>query len=320
MDEPESTPEERGGWVTAAVRWFDSSAEAEGRPGGQTGIDWIRVIPFLALHLACGAVLWVGWSPVAVAAAAGAYAVRMFAITGFYHRYFSHRTFRTSRFFQFLFALLGSTAVQRGPLWWAAHHRRHHRCADQEADPHSPVRKGFLWSHVLWILSRENFPTDERAVRDLAKYPELRFLNRFDALVPLLFAASLYGLGALLAHGRPSLGTNGPQMLVWGFVISTIVLFHATFTINSLAHQFGSRRYQTGDQSRNNLFLALLTFGEGWHNNHHRYPGAVRQGFAWWEIDLTFYGLKLMSWFGIIRDLHPVPAHVYGGIKEGRVQ
>lgn len=291
-------------------RWFDTDAVAhDGQDGDR--IDWLRAVPFFAMHLACLAVFWVGVSPVAVLVALALYALRMFAITGFYHRYFSHRTFRTSRVVQFLAALVGAASVQRGPLWWAAHHRNHHRHTETTLDPHSPRVHGFWRSHMGWFLTREGFRTDWSRIPDLAKYPELRWLDRYDTLVPVLLAVGLYGLGALLERVAPGLGTTGGQMLVWGFFISTTVLFHATVTINSLAHRYGSRRFETGDDSRNNFWLALLTFGEGWHNNHHFFPGTVRQGFRWWEIDLTFYGLKLMSWCGLVRDLKPVPAWVH---------
>ena len=291
-------------------RWFDTDAVAhDGQDGDR--IDWLRAVPFFAMHLACLAVFWVGVSPVAVLVALALYGLRMFAITGFYHRYFSHRTFRTSRVVQFLAALVGAASVQRGPLWWAAHHRNHHRHTETTLDPHSPRVHGFWRSHMGWFLTREGFRTDWSRIPDLAKYPELRWLDRYDTLVPVLLAVGLYGLGALLERVAPGLGTTGGQMLVWGFFISTTVLFHATVTINSLAHRYGSRRFETGDDSRNNFWLALLTFGEGWHNNHHFFPGTVRQGFRWWEIDLTWYGLKVMSWCGLVRDLKPVPAWVH---------
>jgi stearoyl-CoA desaturase (delta-9 desaturase) len=235
----------------------------------------------------------------------------MFAITGFYHRYFSHRTFRTSRAAQFLFAALGSAAVQRGALWWAAVHRHHHKHSDQEQDVHSPGVSGFWWAHIGWMTSSKNFPTDYGAVRDLAKYPELVFLNRFDMVVPAGFAAALYALGEILNAFAPGLGTSGAQLLVWGFFVSTVFLLHGTLMINSLAHVFGHRRFKTSDDSRNNFLLALITLGEGWHNNHHRFMNAARQGFYWWEIDVTFYGLKLLSWLGVIWDLKGVPAQVY---------
>lgn len=296
--------------VLTFSRWFDSWAGAERIAKDEPQrVDWVRCLPFLGLHLACFGVIWVGWSPFAVLFAVGLYLVRMFAITGFYHRYFSHKTYKTSRFFQFVFALTGNAAVQRGPLWWAAHHRLHHKRSDSVEDVHSPHHHSFLWSHVGWILSRANFATHLKQVPELARFPELRFLDRFDSLVPLILFAGSFGLGLLLEAVAPGLGTSGMQLLVWT-VISTVVLFHGTCTINSLSHLFGRRRFQTSDQSRNNPLLALITLGEGWHNNHHHYPATARQGFYWWEYDVTYYTLVVMSWLGIIWDLKPVPVRV----------
>ncbi|MEO9079796.1 MAG: fatty acid desaturase [Rhodanobacter sp.] len=298
-------------WLARTLRrWFDTSGTVSVDERREDRVDWLRAAPFVAMHLACLGVIWVGVSPVALIVAAALYAVRMFAITGFYHRYFSHRTFQTSRAVQFIFAAIGASCVQRGPLWWAAHHRHHHRHADTQSDPHSPRIYGFLWSHAGWFLTPRNFRTDLSRVPDLAKFPELRWLDRFDIAIPVLLAIATYGLGVLLQHVAPQLGTSGGQMLIWGFFVSTIVLFHATVTINSLAHRFGSRRYDTKDDSRNNVWLALLTFGEGWHNNHHFFPGSSRQGFRWWEVDVTWYGLKLMSMLGLVHGLKPVPAWV----------
>jgi stearoyl-CoA desaturase (delta-9 desaturase) len=290
------------------TRWFDTETTDNVDETNLDRVDLVRVMPFVLLHLWITSVIFVGWSPVALTAAVLAYAVRMFAITGAYHRYFSHRSYSTSRAMQFLLAVVGATAVQRGPLWWAAHHRHHHRHSDSSQDPHSPTEHGLLWSHMLWLTTRRNFATDLQAVPDLARYPELRFLDRYDTLVPVLFAAFTFGLGALLPE---SFGTSGWQMLVWVFVISTLVLFHGTCTINSLAHRFGTKRYATSDESRNNWLLALITLGEGWHNNHHHCPGAVRQGFYWWEIDITYYGLRVLESLGLIWDLNPVPAKAY---------
>ncbi|HVO45363.1 MAG TPA: acyl-CoA desaturase [Steroidobacteraceae bacterium] len=296
--------------IGSLLRWIDTSVAVADADSAR--VDWLRTAPFVGLHLACLAVFWVGVSGTALAVAAATYVVRMFAITAFYHRYFAHRTFRTSRTVQFLFACLGASCVQRGPLWWAAHHRRHHLHADTPADPHSP-RYGFLRSHMLWFLSSEAFPTDWKRIPDLARYPELRWLDRYDIVVPIAFAALLYGCGSLLARFAPALGTSGGQLLTWGFFVSTVVLFHVTVTINSLAHRFGTRRFATRDDSRNNAWLALLTFGEGWHNNHHYFPGSARQGFRWWEVDLTYYGLRLMALCGLVRGLKPVPARVLEG-------
>ena len=293
--------------ATALARWLDNEAGADDSENSDR-IDWLRTLPFIAVHLACLAVIWVGVSGFAVAVAVALYALRMFAITGFYHRYFSHRAFRASRPVQFAFALIGATSVQRGPLWWAAHHRNHHRFADGDRDPHSPLRLGFFRSHLGWFLTPRGFRTDWKVIRDLSSFPELRWLDRFDILMPVLLAVGLYLTGSYLGAAHPELGTSGWQLLVWGFCISTVALFHATFLINSLAHRWGSRRFSTRDESRNNWLLALITFGEGWHNNHHRFPGAARQGLRWWECDLTFYLLSLLSLFGLIHDLKPYPA------------
>lgn len=290
--------------------WFDNDAHSLDSDQMMPSIDWWRVTPFIVLHLACLGLVWVGWSPFAVCFAIALYLVRMFAITGFYHRYFSHKSFQTSRVGQFLFALLGATAVQRGPLWWAAHHRSHHMHSDQPQDIHSPHQQGFFKSHVGWFLTRENFSTQLDRVKELAKFPELRFLDRYDVVVPIALAVGIFILGEVLYEQAPHLHTNGWQLLVWGFVISTVVLYHATFTVNSLAHVWGSRRYLTRDHSRNNLIIAVLTLGEGWHNNHHHYPGAARQGFYWWEIDITYYCLKCLSALGLIWNLKQIPKEV----------
>lgn len=296
------------------VQWIDSDYSAEppevtrARPDG---VDWVRCIPFVILHLGCLGVIWVGWSPVAVWTAVVLYFLRMFAVTGIYHRYFSHKTYSTSRFGQFLLALWGATAVQRGALWWAYHHRHHHQHSDEEEDAHSPHVHGFWWSHIGWITSRRNFPTDYSKVRDLAKYPELVWLNRFDIVVPILFAAAVFGLGIVLEYAAPGLHTSGLQLLVWGFFLSTTALFHGTSCINSLAHLMGRRRFRTSDDSRNSFILAIVTLGEGWHNNHHRYMSATRQGFYWWELDITYYMLKALSWTGFIWALKSVPESIY---------
>jgi stearoyl-CoA desaturase (delta-9 desaturase) len=308
-----------GRLALALRRWVDSRAATERSDDPQgRGVDWPRVVPFVAVHLGCLGILATGVSATALAVAAALFVIRMFAITAFYHRYFSHRAFAASRSVQFAFALLGASAVQRGPLWWAAHHRHHHANADRRDDHHSPVQHGFLRSHCGWFLARENFATRLALVPDLARYPELRWLDRYDAAVPAALAALLYGAGAWLEYAAPGLGTSGAQLVVWGFCISTVLLWHATFTINSLAHRFGSRRYATRDASRNNVWLALLTLGEGWHNNHHRYPAAARQGFFWWEIDIAWYGLRLLETLGVVRDLRPVPLAIRDSHRPSR--
>lgn len=300
--------------TASVVQWFNADFHATGQMSKVRDIDrvdWIRTTPFIIMNLGCLGVFLVGWSWTAVATACALYFVRMFAITGIYHRYFSHRTYKTSRPTQFIFALLGASATQRGPLWWAANHREHHRNSDTLDDPHSPVQYGFFRSHVGWFMCRRYYATQYARIQDFARFPELVWLNRFDKVVPLSLAVLLYIIGFSLERAVPSLGVTGLQLFVWGFVISTTVLFHATATINSLAHIFGKKRYDTGDESRNNFWLALITLGEGWHNNHHQHMGCVRQGFYWWEIDVTYYILKTLSFFGIIWDLKSVPVKAY---------
>lgn len=295
-------------------QWLDSDYFPDGIEAVRNlplRVDWMRCVPFIILHLGCFAVFWVGWSWTAVTIAVALYLVRMFAITAFYHRYFAHRTFRTSRLAQFAFAVLGNSAMQRGPLWWASVHRHHHKHSDQEEDLHSPGVSGFLWSHIGWITSNRNRPTEYDRIKDLTKFPELVWLNRCDQLVPWLFGGLLWLTGWLLERYAPGLGTNGPQLFVWGFFISTVVLLHGTLCINSLAHVFGRKRFKTSDDSRNSLLLALVTLGEGWHNNHHRYAHSARQGFYWWEIDISYYVLRALAAVGIVWDLKPVPASVY---------
>ncbi|HEY1536959.1 MAG TPA: acyl-CoA desaturase [Polyangiaceae bacterium] len=264
-------------------------------------------VPFFAIQLAAVAgIFWLGWSWKGALLALALYYVRMFGVTGAYHRYFSHRTYRTSRAFQFLLAVLAMTSVQKGVLWWASHHRLHHRNSDQPDDVHSVLQDGFWWSHVGWIVSKRYDATDLSKVKDLARFPELRFLDRFHVLVPIAYATTLYLLGGTFA-------------LFWGFFVSTTLLWHGTFTINSLTHVFGSQRYVTTDNSRNHLLLALITMGEGWHNNHHYYQRSVKQGFFWWEIDLTYYVLVVLSWFGLVWDLHKPPPHVVNANRIGSV-
>ncbi|MFQ5718371.1 MAG: acyl-CoA desaturase [Acidobacteriota bacterium] len=301
---------DRWPWLRTARTWLATAQSSRNDPDPGTGVHWSRFVPFVFLHAGILGVIAVGWSPVAAGVAAVLVAARIFFLTAFYHRYFSHRAYKTSRVAQFIFAVLGNTAIQKGPLWWAAHHRQHHRTADQEGDLHSPHRTNLYWSHIGWLTRREHFTTRMEMVPDLAVFPELRWLDRYDGLVVLLYGAALFGLGATLNAVAPGLGTSGFQMLIWGFFVSTVALFHVTNMVNSVAHTFGKRHFPSPDQSRNSMIIALLTFGEGWHNNHHYYPAAARQGFLWWEVDLTYYLLRLMAAVGLIWDLNEVPAHI----------
>jgi stearoyl-CoA desaturase (delta-9 desaturase) len=268
---------------------------------------WVVSAPFFAVHVAAVAgVVMLGWSWKGFGLAVALYFIRMFGVTGAYHRYFSHRTYRTSRWFQFALAWLAQTSLQKGALWWAAHHRDHHKYSDTKLDPHSWREEGFWWSHVGWILSRKTEETDFKKIGDLARYPELRWLNTYHLVPGVLLAVGLWLVGSWPA-------------LVWGFFVSTTLLWHGTFTINSLSHGWGFRRYPTTDDSKNNPILAIITMGEGWHNNHHYYPRSVRQGFFWWEYDVTYYILRALSAVGLVWDLHTPPQAVRdGNLDAGR--
>ncbi len=298
-------------FVLKNFKWLDADFAASNDPRtkkeGRPETEFDRWIPFFFLHAGCLLVFITGCSTTALTICIALYCIRMFAITGFYHRYFSHRTFKTGRIAQFIFAALGCLSVQRGPLWWAAHHRHHHAHSDDDDDVHSPVARSFLWSHIGWITSSKNMVTHYERVRDFDEFPELRFLNRFDWLMPTILFIALYSAGEYLRLNAPALHTSGMQLIAWGFFVSTAILFHATAAINSLAHCLGYRRFETNDNSKNNPLLALITFGEGWHNNHHQFSSCVRQGFTWWEIDLTYYGLLLLNFLGVISDLKPIP-------------
>jgi stearoyl-CoA desaturase (delta-9 desaturase) len=251
---------------------------------------WVVALPFLGMHIICSAVFFTGIHSLDLVLCGLCYFARMFGITAGYHRYFSHRSFKTGRLFQFFMACLGCSALQKGPLWWAANHRGHHRHSDTDLDPHSPVIHGIWWSHVGWVLAKDHEATDLHVVRDLARFPELRWLNCWHWLPGIALAVGCWLLG----------GWTG---LLWGFFVSTVLLYHGVFTVNSLCHLFGRRRFLTADQSRNNPFVALITLGEGWHNNHHHYQSSAKQGFFWWEIDVSYYLLKLLSLFGLVWDL-----------------
>jgi stearoyl-CoA desaturase (delta-9 desaturase) len=256
--------------------------------------DWLTYGLYWGVHVAAIGVFFTGVTTTALVLFAITFWGRLFGITGGYHRYFAHKTFKTSRPFQFLLALLGTAATQKGPLWWASLHRIHHRESDGPGDVHSPKR-GFYYSHQGWIFDKRWQATRLDLIPDFAKYPEIQWLNRWHFVPPVALAVACFAIG-----GLPG--------LFWGFFLSTTLLWHSTYTINSLSHLFGTRRFETGDTSRNNWALALLTCGEGWHNNHHHYMASARQGFRWWEIDITYYVLRALETVGVIWDVREPPA------------
>jgi stearoyl-CoA desaturase (delta-9 desaturase) len=251
----------------------------------------MRSLPMYGCHLVALAgpfLIPFSWRLVILAGAL--YAARMLALSAGYHRYFAHRSYKTGRAFQLVLAFLGGTCTQRGALWWAANHRQHHRHSDQPGDPHSPLQHGLFWSHIGWILSKRFEEPRYDRIRDFARFPELRWLDRHHFVPSLALAGTL-----LLGGGWPA--------VIWGSFVSSVFLWHCTFSINSVAHAFGRRRYRTGDDSRNNAVLALLSMGEGWHNNHHHQPSSARFGVAWWELDCTYYLLRALAVVGLVWDL-----------------
>jgi stearoyl-CoA desaturase (delta-9 desaturase) len=292
---------ERGRVATNVLEAPQPEPGSPPAPRAARRVNWVTSIPFLALQAVPLLAIFTGVSRTALILLACTYFGRMFFITAGYHRYFSHRSYRLGRVAQAVFAFCGLTCAQKGPLWWAGHHRNHHKFSDTDRDIHSP-RDGFWWSHVGWILCDEYGATPVDDIKDFAKYPELRWMNAHDWVGPWSLAVVCWLIG----------GWSG---LVVGFFASTVLLWHSTFLVNSLAHVFGRRRYDTDDTSRNSLLIALVTAGEGWHNNHHRYQSSARQGFRWWQIDTSYYVLWLLSRVGIVHDLRPVPQRV---IDEGR--
>jgi stearoyl-CoA desaturase (Delta-9 desaturase) len=261
---------------------------------------------FVAAHLACLGAFWSEITLEAVALGVALYLLRMFGVCAGYHRYFAHRAFKTSRAGQFILACLAQSSAQRGVLWWAAKHRWHHLHSDTEQDVHSPARHGFLYAHLGWIFARHHNATNHDQVADLAKFPELVWLDRRPYLIAILL-----GVACWLLAGWPGLFV--------GFFWSTVAVWHGTFCINSLAHVHGRKRYVTGDDSRNNWWLAIVTLGEGWHNNHHACQSSARQGFRWWQYDPTFYALSTLSWLGLVWDLNkPAASLVRGEQRLGR--
>lgn len=261
---------------------------------------WSVIIGMTLFHLVCLAVFVTGVSAAALIVAVAMYVVRGMGITTGYHRLLAHRSFKTNRFVQFMMALCGSLAVQGGPLWWVAHHRHHHAATETEEDVHSPVTHGMWQAHMGWMMMDVAFNEKGTNARDLHKFPEIKFLQRHYVWLVVAQPALMYALGAWLG---PAYNTSGAQMMVWGFFISTVFTWHVTFMVNSVCHRWGSRPHDSGDASTNNLLIGLLAFGEGWHNNHHKYASSARHGLEWWQLDTTYLLLRGLEKFGLVSDL-----------------
>jgi stearoyl-CoA desaturase (delta-9 desaturase) len=265
---------------------------------GEAGYRRLGALPYALVHLLAFGWIWTGITRRAVLCFAVLYVVRILGVTVAHHRYFSHRAFRTSRAFQFVLACLAECATQKGVLWYASHHRHHHRWSDTDLDLHSPARRGFWYAHVGWIFDSTD-DTDHALVRDYRRFPELAFIDRWWLLPP-----SLLAIGAGLYGGAPA--------LFFGFFFNTIVTWHLTYTINSVAHRYGSQPFATSDESRNNIILGFVMFGEGWHNNHHHEARCVRLGRHWWQIDIGYYVIRLLAALGLVWGLRELRAHASG--------
>jgi stearoyl-CoA desaturase (delta-9 desaturase) len=263
-------------------------------------INWLNSASLLGIHAGSLLVIFSGFSRPGVIAAIVVYATEIFGISAGYHRYFAHRSFKTSRAFQTVLAFLGGISAQMGPLWWSSYHRRHHADSDGPRDVHSPRRDGLLWAHIGWVLDENSAEMDASYVRDWQRFPELCWMDRRRWVPPLAVIAALGALGAWLGSGTTGMGAGAMHMIAWGYFLPTAVCYQVTFCVNSIAHRFGRRRYETGDDSRNIFWLALLTNGEGWHNNHHRFPSSEKHSNAWWEIDLTHYILRILAALGVV--------------------
>jgi stearoyl-CoA desaturase (Delta-9 desaturase) len=273
-------------------------------------IHWLRELDFIGIHFVPLLAFFTHVTAFDWILCAALYVARMFFVTGGYHRYFSHRSYKTSRWFQFILAGGAQSSLQKGALWWAANHRVHHKHSDTEEDPHSAKLYGFWYSHIGWIMTEEHKETRYDLIKDWKDHKELHWLNRYHWVPAVILAVAVYFVGNKVNGAGWFDWSAGISTLLIGFFLSTVLLFHGTFTINSLMHKIGGKRYKTGDESRNSLVLALVTLGEGWHNNHHYYQSATRQGFYWWEIDITYYIIRTLGVFGIVWDIRGVPEKV----------
>ena len=244
----------------------------------------------VGVHALCAGLPFVHFSWRIVAFALASYVLQVLGITAGYHRYFSHHAFKTTRAFQLVLGWLGCSAMQNGPLWWASGHRTHHRFSDKQGDPHSPVLRGFWYAHLGWVLDGTHDRPDLGNVSDFTRYPELRFLDAYK-WVPTI----ANGVLCTLLFGLPG--------LVWVFGLGTTLAFHAPLFVNSLGHLRGRRRFETSDSSRNNALLGILVLGEGWHNNHHHAQRLARHGLAWWEIDVTYYVIRMLQAVHVVWDV-----------------
>ncbi len=276
-----------------------SAETAPAAAAKKTGLRWTSIVWIAGLHagvlLAPFTFTWSGLVVFGIL-----YVVTGLGVTLGYHRLLTHRSFTTPKWVEYALTLCGVLANEGGPLSWVAGHRKHHRYSDRDGDPHSP-NKGFWWAQVGWWTHRDPVLDDPvlgiQNVKDLTRDPVHRFLERWQILPPLALAASLYALGEWW-------GGVGLSWVVWGIFVRTVSVFHATWLVNSAAHIWGYRNFETKDRSTNLWWVALLTFGEGWHNNHHAHQRSARHGLRWWEVDPTYLCVRLLGVVGLATNIH----------------
>ncbi|HEY8996245.1 MAG TPA: fatty acid desaturase [Edaphobacter sp.] len=276
-----------------------------GREHQEGRINWVTAIAMVIFHIgAVAALFFFSWKNLAVAAVMYFLAINV-GIGMCYHRLLTHRGYKTPRFMEYLLTICGTMALEGGPIFWVATHRVHHQNSDHEGDPHTP-HDGTWWAHAGWIISGRALHSETallgRYAPDLTRDPIHVWLSKYHWL-PLTIAGFLQiALGAALADpGHRVVGALG--MVLWGTFLRTTLGLHATWLVNSATHLWGKRRFETHDDSRNSWWVALLTGGEGWHNNHHAHPVSARHGLTWYEFDINYYGIWLMSKLGLAKKI-----------------
>lgn len=265
-----------------------------------TNISYSNASRIILFHLSVVLVFISGYSFTALITFLILYLARLFVITGFYHRYYSHQSYQTSRWLQFILTLIGTSAGQQGPLSWATSHITHHQHADTRGDPHSPVLTSGLYAHIGWLMQKDALPTNDKLVKPFLKFPEIVFLDRYHYLGTTGLIISLALLGTFLSTHHPELGTSALQLVSWGFILSTLLILHGACLVNSVAHLYGYRRFRTTDNSHNVWWLFPLTLGDNWHNNHHHTPRSASFSYAWWEVDIIYLCILLLEKSGLV--------------------
>ena len=265
-----------------------------------TNISYSNATRIILFHLSVVLVFISGYSFTALITFLVLFLVRLFVITGFFHRYYSHRSYQTSRWFQFLLTFIGTSAGQQGPLSWATSHITHHQHADAEDDPHSPVLNSGFYAHIGWLLQKDALSTNDKIVKPFTKYPEIVFLDRYHYIGTTSLIISLALLGMLLSEHYPELGTSALQLVSWGFILSTLLILHGACLVNSVGHLYGYRRFKTKDNSHNVWWLFPLTLGDNWHNNHHHAPKSASFSYAWWEVDIIYLCILILEKLGLV--------------------